>query len=141
MRLDKLVDLTALLTDDIWSLHHNVIGPEFWEVHKVFDEIYNKGNEAYDRIAECAVHHNERVGNRANAAKRNPDWEVIDFYRIPALPAVLEARIRIRGFLEALASLDDYDDGVDNMTGDLYETWSWIAEFQLGRFIPNEGAI
>ncbi|BDD04176.1 Dps family protein [Aureibacter tunicatorum] len=50
--LNDLLANYQLYYQNLRSFHWNVVGPEFFELHEKFEELYNSANEAIDELAE-----------------------------------------------------------------------------------------
>ncbi|MDD2203098.1 MAG: DNA starvation/stationary phase protection protein [Bacilli bacterium] len=50
--LNQLLSNTAVLTNNMYIYHWNIVGPLFFPLHSKFQEYYEKGTSEYDIIAE-----------------------------------------------------------------------------------------
>ena len=136
----SLINQQLADTFDLFSqtkqAHWNVKGPDFYQLHKLFDEIHEATGEYVDTIAERAV----QLGGIAEgtvriAAKRTqlPEYP----HRIAEGPAHVHAvSIALAAFgHEVRQSIDEADELNDADTADIFtevsrgiDKWLWFVE-------------
>ncbi len=136
---EKLVDLlnqslanTADLVSQVKQAHWNVKGMHFWELHKLFDAVYESLEEYVDTIAERVT----TLGGSANGTVRMAaaNSKLSEFPKDLASGEefVTAVRDRLASYASTVRSNIDKSEELDDpTTADLYTEISRVVDLQL----------
>jgi len=120
MRLNELKQAIKS-TQQAVKMYHWYTGE--WSTHKLLDKLFEFLLEAEDRVAEAALARGEPVTNEFTPIT------VEGLIDDPELQVKIQEMMTV--ILDALSMLEEYDPGIDNMTGDLIEKIIWWKNYAL----------
>lgn len=136
---EKLVDLlnqslanTADLVSQVKQAHWNVKGMNFWQLHKLFDSVYESLEEYVDTIAERVTTLGGVANGTVRMAAANSTLSEFPSNLSSDKDFVVAVRDRLASYAEMVRDDIDKSDGLDDQTtGDLYTEISRQVDKQL----------